>query len=81
MTKLTLSADQELIRAAKQLAAESGTSLSSMFARFIQAALRERDGSEEPGRLTREALGLVSLPKDKNDREIIAEALAERFSK
>ncbi|TFH62083.1 MAG: hypothetical protein E4G90_09540 [Gemmatimonadales bacterium] len=81
MAKLTLSSDRELVRAVKQLGAESGTRLSPMVPRFIQAALGERDGCEKPGRLTREALGLASLPKDKHDRELIAEALAERLSK
>ena len=81
MTKLTLSADDELVAQAKQLAAESGTSLSSMFTRFVQAALRERSRFEEPGPVTRRATGLVTLPSDRTDREIIEEALTERYQK
>lgn len=79
MTKLTLSADDELVAQAKRLAEESGTSLSSMFARFVQAALREKSRFDEPGPVTRRATGLVTLPAGKSDRELVEEALAEKY--
>jgi hypothetical protein len=81
-TKLTLSADKELIRQAKKLAEEEGTSLSSMFSRFLQAVLRERRKPERLGPLTRQALGLAKLPPDKchkDYRELLEEALTERY--
>ena len=34
-TKLTLSADKDLVEEAKKLAEKEGTSLSSMFSRFL----------------------------------------------
>jgi hypothetical protein len=77
-TKLTLSTDKELLREAKLLAAREGTSLSSMFARFLQAILREQSKKARPGPITRRAIGLVKLPAGKSDRELLAEALAER---
>lgn len=79
MTKLTLSADDEVVAQAKRLAEESGTSVSSMFARFVAAAARERSRSPEPGPLTRRATGLVTLPAGKSDQELIEESLAERY--
>ena len=80
-TKLTLSTDEKLLAEAKELAAEEGTSLSSMFARLIEAVLRQRRRKVQPGPLTRKATGLVKLPAGKSDRELIADALAERFGK
>lgn len=81
MTKLTLSADDELVEQAKRLAAESGTSVSSLFARFVRAALQEESRTAEPGPLTRRATGLAKLPAGKSDRELIEDALAERHEK
>ena len=42
MKKLTLSADEQVIRDAKRLASESGTSVSSMFERFVRSQSRRR---------------------------------------
>lgn len=81
VTKLTLSADKELVEKAKKLAGEEGTSLSSMFARFIEARLRRKRQRVEPGPLTREATGLVKLPRNISDRELLEEALAEKYER
>ena len=77
-TKLTLSTDKDLLVEAKRLAAREGTSLSSMFARFLLALLRERGKKTQPGPITRKATGLMKLPPGKSDRELLTEALAER---
>jgi hypothetical protein len=79
MTKLTLSADKDLIQEAKRLADREGTSLSSMFSRFLRAILRSRRGTEEPGPVTGKATGLVKLPPNKTDRELLQDALSERY--
>ncbi len=78
-TKLTLSADRELLARAKKLAAEEGTSLSSMFARMLEAVLRERRKAGRPGPLTRKATGLARLPRGKSDSELVADALADKY--
>jgi hypothetical protein len=77
-TKLTLSADTELIRQAKQLARKRGTSLSAMFDRFVRSVVLHEALREAPGPLTAQALGLVDLPEDRTDSELLEEALAER---
>ena len=77
-TKLTLSADSELIRQAKQLAKERGTSLSAMFDRFIRSIVLTEDSPELNGPLTSQALGLVKLPGGKTDAELLEESLAEK---
>jgi hypothetical protein len=82
MTKLTLSADRELIKQAKKLAKREGTSLSSMFARYLEAILkRHRRETEKrpPGPLTRKATGLARVPAGKTDRQLLEDALAERY--
>jgi hypothetical protein len=77
-TKLTLSADKELVRQAKELARERGTSLSAMFDRFIRSILLGNTNAESSGPLTSQALGLVRLPNDKTDNELLEEALTEK---
>ena len=78
-TKLTLSTDKELLKDAKKLAKEEGTSLSSMFARFLRAVLQERGSKGRAGPVTRKATGLVKLPAGKSDRELLTDALSERY--
>ncbi len=77
-TKLTLSADKDLLREAKKFAKEEGTSLSSMFSRFLGATLTGRRDKDQPGPVTRRASGLVKLPSNKTDRELLEEALSGR---
>lgn len=77
-TKLTLSADRDLVRRAKELARSRGTTLSALFDRYMRSLVREGGGDEPLGAVTRQAVGLVSLPHDRDDRELLSEALAER---
>jgi len=79
MKKLTLSMDEETIRQAKRLAAEQGTSVSAMFSRLVQAMARGPGKQIEIGPITRRATGLVKLPSDKTDREILQEALEKKY--
>lgn len=79
MTKLTLSVEKELVEEAKKAAKREGTSLSSMFGRFLEAVLRGRRTKERPGPVTRKASGLVRLPGGKSDRELLEEALEEKY--
>ena len=78
--KLTLSADEKVVRKARQLARKNKTSISAMFSGIV-LALSKRDevkSDAEIGPLTRKALGLVKLPRGKSDRELIEEALMEK---
>ena len=78
--KLTLSADETLVDDAKKLARERHTSVSAMFSRFVAAAKQERDGGSPPlGPLTQRAIGLVRLPDDRPDHELLAEALGDKY--
>jgi hypothetical protein len=79
MKKLTLSMDEETIAEAKRLAAESGTSVSAMFARLVRAMAARPEAGIPIGPITRQATGLVKLPDGKTDRELIEEALMDKY--
>lgn len=80
MSKLTLSADKRLISAAKRLAVARQTSVSSMFARYLEALVQTDEDQHEPvGPLTEQATGLVTLPKHRSDRDVLTEALLEKY--
>ncbi len=85
MKKLTLSMEERDIREARRIASEHGTSISGMFTRLVRAIGRKgRNGTtsgqstDELSPLTRKALGMISLPKGKTDRQLIEEALLDR---
>lgn len=81
--KLTLSADEKTIRKAKRLARARKTSVSAMFARYIESLSRTRKAGkpdvESLPPITRRALGMVKLPKGKTDRELVEEGLWEKY--
>ena len=84
MAKLTLSADRTLIRDAKKLAADEGTSLSSLISRQLSAMIAFRRGKHKEipiGPITRRATGLAKVPAGKSYRELIEEALIDRYLK
>lgn len=80
-TKLTLSVDQALIRDAKRMASAEGTSLSALISRQLSAmlAFRRRKKEFQIGPITRRATGLVKWPAGKTDRQVLEEALIERY--
>ena len=82
MKKLTLSADEEIIKMARKLAEREGVSISSLFAGFIRARVQQAFPPRiKLGPLTRQALAISrrsGLP-GKSDREAIEESLAEKY--
>ncbi len=80
MKKLTLSADDQVVREARRLAASHKTSISAMFARFVRIlASRERAGDDIPAdSIAAQATGSLRLPKGKTADDVLAEALMER---
>ena len=81
MTKLTLSLDKRVAEEAKRLAKRSGRSVSAMFSQFLLAMSRAEEASPDIGPLTRKASGLVSLPEGKTEREVLEEALIEKYGR
>ena len=79
MKKLTLSAEPDVIAEAHRLAELQGTSVSAMFSRIVRL-LSQRD-RERPriGPGAKKASGLIQLPEVKSDRDVLEEALAEKY--
>lgn len=78
--KLTLSADEKVIREAKRLAARQGTSVSGLFARLVRSMARgDEDGPDvPPDSIAGRASGYITLPKGKTPREVLTQALIEK---
>ena len=79
MRKLTLSADEEVIAEAKQIAAENKTSVSAMFSRFVRAIGRRENPHRPLGPIARKASGVIRLGGRKSRRQLLEEALAEKY--
>ncbi len=79
MSKLTLSVDSDLIKEAKKLAEEEGTSLSALFSRLLRAMTQARSSREPVPPLTRRATGLVSLPVAKSDEQLLEDSLVQKY--
>lgn len=78
--KLTLSAEEELVALAKRLARSRGTSVSALFARMIWALGQQRTADDDDlGPITRQASGLVPQRSHRSDRQLIEDALEEKY--
>ena len=75
---LSLWLDEETTRQAKKIAAEEGTSVSAMISRMVRAMAHFRGEKIEIGPITRAATGLIKLPSDKSDHELITDALMDK---
>jgi len=81
MGKLTISMDDEIIAAAKQLAAADNVSVSAMIRRYILARIKPEKPKIKIGPLTKKATGIVKFDESKSYKELLTEALMERYSK
>ncbi len=77
--KLTLSMDEEVIKMAKRLAAENNTTVSAMVASYVKTVGAKRKSRIPIAPIARKATGIVKLPKGKSDRDLITEALMDRY--
>jgi|WetSurMetagenome_2_1015567.scaffolds.fasta_scaffold106448_1 hypothetical protein len=79
-SKLTLTADKEIIKRAKKIAAQNGTSVSAMFSRMILAMTHESETKNPPGPLTLKATGLIHIASsEKKDDQLLEEALVKKY--
>jgi hypothetical protein len=80
MTKLTLSADLDLIRDAKRIAAHDKTSVSAMFAQFLSVVSRvKKERTFTPGLLTRKASGMIKLARGQAPARVLEDALSSKY--
>jgi hypothetical protein len=78
-SKLTLSADKEVIERAKKLARENRTSVSAIFTRVVSAMTSERTSPKGLGPITKKASGLIKISPGKSDQKLLEDALSEKF--
>ena len=79
MTKLTLSIEPSVVEKAKQMAEANNTSVSAMFTRFVESASADRRQRPKIGPLTRKLSGIIELPPGKSYKELVEEALADKY--
>jgi hypothetical protein len=79
MTKLTLSIEPSVVEKAKQMAEANNTSVSAMFSQFVESAATPRKQRSKIGPLTRKLSGAIELPSGKDYKELLADALADKY--
>ena len=81
MQKLTLSAPPEVIARAKRLASRRRTSVSAMFVEYVSALSRQEKPPLDvpPDSIAARMTGIITLPKGKTPRDVITEALMEKY--
>ena len=79
MTKLTLSVEEDVVEKAKQIAEANQTSVSAMFSQFVESIAGGRARRPKIGPLTRKATGIAKLPPGKDYKEVLADALMEKY--
>lgn len=82
MTKLTLSAEGDVVVMAKELAKRQGQSVSALFATFVRSQYaQENRPLLKVGPMTKQALALGKSIQNSNatDRELLEDALLERY--
>jgi SET domain-containing protein len=79
MSKLTLSVPQKEVALARKKAKARGTSISAMFAEWVRAENPSESVRNKIGPLTRSISGIIDLPKDFDEKEMMAEILAEKY--
>ena len=80
MVKLTLSMTPETVRLARKLSKQNGRSISAMVSGLIHSmAIHDSIESERIPPITKSLAGIVKLPEGKTYREVIEEALEEKY--
>ena len=70
---------RRILKQAKNLAAESGSSVSAIFSQYIQSITTAKKRSIKPGPLTKKLTGIITLGKKEDYHDIIAESMAEKY--
>jgi hypothetical protein len=78
-SKITLSLKPEVIAKAKRIATEKHTSVSALFTQMVLANPPKKRKKIKLGPISRKALGMIKLPKGKSYRELLTEALMEKY--
>lgn len=79
MTKLTLSVEEAVVAKAKKIARTNKTSVSAVFSQFILSADARRTRGGRIGPLTRKLTGIVKLPRNKDYKDLLTDALMDKY--
>ncbi len=82
MSKLTLTAPAEVIALAEKQAKMENTSISAMFTNFILAKTKVTEHQHfavKKGPLTESLTGIITLPKDFDEKEFMNEIFTEKY--
>jgi hypothetical protein len=79
MNKLTLSIEEPVVEKAKQIALSNQTSVSAMFSQFVESMAAQNVRPAKIGPLTRKLTGLIKLRSDKDYKDLVADALMEKY--
>jgi len=78
--KLTLTLDNKTIERAKKYARENKISLSKLVEFYFRSlGFETRDDDVEIAPITKELIGIAKFETSKTDRELLEEALSEKF--
>jgi hypothetical protein len=78
-SKLTLSVDKDIVKDVKRLAKKQGTSVSAMFENYARAITHSTRRERPLGPLTQKASGMLKVPPEKSYRQLLEEALLEKY--
>ena len=79
MTKLPLSVEEDVVEKAKRIAKANETSVSAMFSQFVRSMAAPRSRRPKIGPLTRKLSGVVKLPPNKGYKELLTDALTDKY--
>lgn len=79
-TKLTLSIDETVIKQAKNYARRTGSSVSSIVEAYLKT-ISEQDIKHDVSPEVDKLRGVIQLPKNGADKELISEYLTDRHLK
>lgn len=78
--KLTISVDDSTIERAKQYAKSKGQSLSEIIENYLKLISRKTDKPQVSSKISK-LKGTVKLSKDSNYKELIKEAISDKYLK
>jgi hypothetical protein len=71
--------DEAVVEQAKELARARGTSVSAMFTNVVRSMAAGRSREIKLGPITRKATGIAKWPAGKEYKELLEEALMEKY--
>lgn len=79
MATLTLSLHESVVEKARWLAKANKTTVSGLFRQFVESMAGDSVGRAKIGPLTRKVSGILDLPPERDYKELLTEALADRY--